>query len=414
MHVSCIRAAAVAALLIKSAGTQAFIPPRSVNDAPFASASRLLPTTAKTTNSHYERRGRGGRLFIKSPWRTTGVEEEAKGASAAGKTNGETGPSRGLLQFFDDSTSSNDGGDQQNNQVTTTKNGPLDFLTGDMSPLAMDDEWAFSLDSDDVSAAQSQGGDGEDTGKDVAMMAGAGLVAASVIAGIALLGMGALDNFSLPSPADAVASVEHFFADPTATLRAVVEKVESMGSSGLLYFGVVYTVAEILAIPAIPLTASAGYLFGTVQGTSIVLLSASIAAGISFVIGRTLLRSYVEEVLEDYPKFKKIDNAIGREGFKLMVLLRLAPIFPFALSNYLYGATSVNFWPYFFGTLIGFTPGTIAYVSTGTIGKALTLDSASAYPWYAYAGGFALLTAFLKVAADVATGIIDELDEEDQ
>mmetsp|Transcript_25749 Transcript_25749/g.52351 ORF Transcript_25749/g.52351 Transcript_25749/m.52351 type:complete len:227 (+) Transcript_25749:2-682(+) len=226
--------------------------------------------------------------------------------------------------------------------------------------------------------------------------------------------MGALDNFSLPSPADAVASVEHFFADPTATLRAVVEKVESMGSSGLLYFGVVYTVAEILAIPAIPLTASAGYLFGTVQGTSIVLLSASIAAGISFVIGRTLLRSYVEEVLEDYPKFKKIDNAIGREGFKLMVLLRLAPIFPFALSNYLYGATSVNFWPYFFGTLIGFTPGTIAYVSTGTIGKALTLDSASAYPWYAYAGGFALLTAFLKVAADVATGIIDELDEEDQ
>ena len=188
--------------------------------------------------------------------------------------------------------------------------------------------------------------------------------------------------------------------------------MEEMGPSGLFYFGLVYTVAEILAIPAIPLTASAGYLFGTVQGTSVVLVSASIAAAVSFIIGRTLLRSYVEEVLEEYPKFAKIDKAIGREGFKLMVLLRFSPIFPFALSNYLYGATSVQFWPFFLGTLVGFTPGTIAYVSTGSIGKALTLDSASAYPWYAYAGGFALLAIFLKVAADVATGIIEELDDE--
>lgn len=220
------------------------------------------------------------------------------------------------------------------------------------------------------------------------------------------------EYYSIPGPTDVIASAEQFFADPTSTLEGVVQKVEEMGPSGLLYFGLVYTVAEILAIPAIPLTASAGYLFGTVQGTSIVLVSASIAAAVSFIIGRTLLRSYVEEVLEEYPKFAKIDKAIGREGFKLMVLLRLSPIFPFALSNYLYGATSVQFWPFFLGTLVGFTPGTIAYVSTGSIGKALTLDSASAYPWYAYAGGFAALTVFLKVAADVATGIIEELDEE--
>ena len=98
---------------------------------------------------------------------------------------------------------------------------------------------------------------------------------------------------SLPGPREAIASVEHFFADPTSTLEGVVQNVEEMGPSGLFYFGLVYTVAEILAIPAIPLTASAGYLFGTVQGTSVVLVSASIAAAVSFVIGRTLLRSYV-------------------------------------------------------------------------------------------------------------------------
>ena len=144
-----------------------------------------------------------------------------------------------------------------------------------------------------------------------------------------------------------------------------------------------------------------------------VLGSASVAAAVSFLIGRTLLRSYVVEALESYPDFKKIDKAIGTEGFKLMLLLRLSPIFPFALSNYLYGATSVRFWPYFWGTMLGFTPGTIAYVYTGEIGKALTINSATAEPWYVYAGALALLAGFVKIVADVATGIIDNLEDDD-
>jgi hypothetical protein len=62
--------------------------------------------------------------------------------------------------------------------------------------------------------------------------------------------------------------------------------------------------------------------------------------------------------------------------------------------------------------MIGFTPGTIAYVYSGEVGKALTLGDGSAQPWYIYLGGFALLSGFLKVLADVATGIIDEIDDE--
>ena len=187
-----------------------------------------------------------------------------------------------------------------------------------------------------------------------------------------------------------------------------------MGDMGLVYFAVTYTIAEVLAIPAIPLTASAGYLFGVQQGTLVVLLSGTVAAGIGFLIGRTLLRERVEEILKEYPKFQAIDRVIGKEGFKLMILLRLAPIFPFSLSNYLYGATSVKFFPYFFGTLLGFTPGTIAYVYTGTVGKALTLENGSSEPWYVYA---AILTAFvgiLKVAADVANAAIEEMDVDDE
>ena len=132
-----------------------------------------------------------------------------------------------------------------------------------------------------------------------------------------------------------ITSAQDVFRDPSQALDDVVKVVDSMGSTGIVYFGIAYCIAEILAIPAIPLTASAGYLFGPVTGTAVVLFSASIAAAISFQIGRTLLRDYVEGVLVDYPKFRKLDKAIGREGFRLMLLLRLSPIFPFALSNYL-------------------------------------------------------------------------------
>jgi len=144
--------------------------------------------------------------------------------------------------------------------------------------------------------------------------------------------------------------------DPSTSFDIILKSLETMDAQkGMLYFSSFYVLAEILAIPAVPiLTASSGYLFGTLAGTATCLFSAAIAASISFVIGRTLLRGYVEKVLDGNPKFKSMDRAIEKEGFKLMLLLRLSPLFPFALSNYLYGASSIQFLPYFFGTLLGF------------------------------------------------------------
>jgi uncharacterized membrane protein YdjX (TVP38/TMEM64 family) len=234
-------------------------------------------------------------------------------------------------------------------------------------------------------------------------------------------GAGAVD-FSDFSPSTLLLTGSNFVGqareviqDPGTALDKVVELTDSMGTLGIVYFGIAYCIAEILAIPAIPLTASAGYLFGPVKGTAIVLLSASIAAAISFTIGRTLLRDYVEGVLIDYPKFAKLDRAIGREGFKLMLLLRLSPIFPFALSNYLYGASSINFTSFFGGTILGFAPGTIAYVYTGYVGKALNGGAGSdVYPWYVYAGGLSIFAGVLKVVADTATRVVEEIEAEEE
>lgn len=91
--------------------------------------------------------------------------------------------------------------------------------------------------------------------------------------------------------------IEAAKSGPTAAMTAVqaflansVTKIEELGALGALYFGVLYVLAEVLIIPAIPLTTAAGFLFGVAGGTAVVLTSATIAAAISFQLGRTLLR----------------------------------------------------------------------------------------------------------------------------
>jgi uncharacterized membrane protein YdjX (TVP38/TMEM64 family) len=203
--------------------------------------------------------------------------------------------------------------------------------------------------------------------------------------------------------------------DPSTLLTACVERIHDMGPVGILYFGLVYVLAEVLAIPAVPLTVSAGYLFGWPVGVGVVLLSATIAASISFLIGQTLLRSWVvTQILPQNPKFAKIDRIIGERGFHLLILLRLSPLFPFALSNYVYGASSIDFASYFWATLLGFAPGTIAYVYTGMVGKEIMFhDNVSDQPWYVYGIGFTFILGIMKIVSDTASGILQSIEEDD-
>jgi len=149
------------------------------------------------------------------------------------------------------------------------------------------------------------------------------------------------------------------------------------------------------------------------NGAIVVLTAATIAASIAFVIGKTFLRTWVEGILEENPKFAKLDKAVGEQGFKLLVLIRLSPLFPFALSNYLYGASAISFPAYFWGTLLGFAPGTLAYVYTGMVGKELMLGDGSSQPWYIYAAGFVAFGTFMKLVSDVAGGIVEAIDDDD-
>jgi uncharacterized membrane protein YdjX (TVP38/TMEM64 family) len=222
-----------------------------------------------------------------------------------------------------------------------------------------------------------------------------------------------------------VRTVQQTWNDPQTIIQQCIDTIQEMGPLGMVYFSIVYVMAEILAIPAVPLSVSAGYLFGLPLGVSIVLLSATIAASISFVIGKTILRSFVvHHVLQQNPKLAKIDRIIGERGFNLLIVLRLSPLFPFALSNYVYGASSIDFVSYFWATLLGFAPGTIAYVYTGMVGKEIIvttqqqidgvgMTSNGDQPWYVYGFGFALILGIMKVISDTASEILQSIDDND-
>ena len=196
-------------------------------------------------------------------------------------------------------------------------------------------------------------------------------------------------------------------------LDRTVAKIASLGPYGYLYFAMVYIIVEVLAIPAMPLTASSGYLFGLFPGFLTVLISATIGSCISFFIGRTLLREWALKMTSGSAKWRAIDKAIGRSGFKVILLLRMSPLLPFAISNYLYGLTSVDFWSYLAATFIGFAPGTLGVVYAGSAGKALFSAGMSSLPWYAYAGGGALLILFGNTVAKVATDVLKQMQAED-
>ncbi|XP_042398625.1 TVP38/TMEM64 family membrane protein slr0305-like [Zingiber officinale] len=147
--------------------------------------------------------------------------------------------------------------------------------------------------------------------------------------------------------------------------------IDGYGPAGYALFVLVYAGLEILAIPAIPLTMSAGLLFGSLIGTIIVSISGTVAAAVAFLIARYFARERILKLVEGNKKFLAIDKAIGENGFRVVTLLRLSPLLPFSLGNYLYGLTSVKFVPYVLGSWLGMLPGTWAYVSAGAFGRAI-------------------------------------------
>ncbi len=175
--------------------------------------------------------------------------------------------------------------------------------------------------------------------------------------------------------------------DAQAALRQLVEWLAGLGFWGPFLFVLVYIAACVLLLPGWVLTLGAGAVFGVVKGSLYVSLGATLGATAAFLVGRYLARDWVVRRIEVNPRFKALDEAVASEGWKIVGLVRLSPVFPFNLVNYAFGVTRVSLRDYFLATWIGMMPATVLYVYVGSLARAAGDRSRTPAEWALYGVG---------------------------
>lgn len=174
--------------------------------------------------------------------------------------------------------------------------------------------------------------------------------------------------------------------DVRALLRDALDAIARLGPLGPVLFIAVYIVAAVLFIPGSALTLGAGALFGVVWGSIYVSVASTLGATAAFLVGRYFARGWVAKKIEGNPTFAAIDRAVADEGWKIVGLTRLSPVFPFTLLNYAFGLTRVKLRDYVLASWIGMMPGTVMYVYLGSIARAAG-EKKSPTEWALYAVG---------------------------
>ena len=160
-------------------------------------------------------------------------------------------------------------------------------------------------------------------------------------------------------------------------MRQALTWIRDLGAIGPLVFAGIYVIAAVALVPGSILTLGAGVVFGIVKGTLVVIVSATLGATAAFLVGRYLARDWVASKIKGNEKFQAIDRGVAEEGWKIVGLTRLSPVFPFNLLNYAFGITRVSLKDYVLASFFGMLPATLMYVYIGSLaGDLATLGAA--------------------------------------
>jgi len=148
-------------------------------------------------------------------------------------------------------------------------------------------------------------------------------------------------------------------------LERLQHSIQDMHGLGILVFAGFFVLAQMFMMPCSPLGMAAGVFFGFGKGSLSLMLGCAAGATVNFLVSRHLVRERVARWLNTHEKFRLIDAAVAREGWKIVLLLRFVPI-PFGLANYCYGLTPVRFWPYLGATCVAVILPNSLFVWIGT------------------------------------------------
>ncbi|MBD3884666.1 TVP38/TMEM64 family protein [Phormidium tenue FACHB-886] len=152
---------------------------------------------------------------------------------------------------------------------------------------------------------------------------------------------------------------------------AVSNWLIALGPGAMPAFIVLYLLATVLGFPNILLILVAGTIFGLIPGIIAVSIADTLGAIACFLLGRTLARKRIKKWISKHPSFAQLDQAVGKKGWKILLLTRLSPLVPSNILNYGFSCTKVNFWQYCFFSWLGMLPVIALYVYLGSFGVAL-------------------------------------------
>ena len=159
--------------------------------------------------------------------------------------------------------------------------------------------------------------------------------------------------------------------------QKTLDWIETLGGWAAPVFVSVYALTCVFFVPAFVFSVAGGILFGVVKGAALSLLGGGIGAVTAFLIGRTIAHKPAQEFFAGNKEFKALEAEVSARGWKIIVLARLSPVFPFLIGNYAFGLTRLSAHEYFFASVIGSIPSALVYAYAGTVmGNLASLDLA--------------------------------------
>jgi uncharacterized membrane protein YdjX (TVP38/TMEM64 family) len=183
------------------------------------------------------------------------------------------------------------------------------------------------------------------------------------------------------------------FFDVHEQLLALLEWIETQGAMAAVYFIVLMAVVVVLLLPGIFLTTGAGFVFGVIEGTVLVVVGTVLGASLSFLIARYLFGERASRFIVRRSNLQVVSEEMARHDLKVVLLTRLIPFFPSKIFNYFLGLTKFTFKGFVLGSLIGFIPFSLHNVYLGSIAADLASLSRgeierSPLQWAFYGLGF--------------------------
>ncbi len=149
------------------------------------------------------------------------------------------------------------------------------------------------------------------------------------------------------------------------SLNSLRDWINGFGVVAPVVFITIYVVATVAFVPGAPLSLLAGLVFGAVWGTLWTVIGATLGSTLAFLIGRYAARGLVESWTADNPRIRKLDEGVEKHGWRMLLITRLVPLFPFNLQNYAYGLTRIGVGTYVLLTGTCILPGVIVYTFAG-------------------------------------------------